>query len=193
MSTICIPTVSDWDWACGRAAVNWTATDLSAGRVTTHYAALKNTEASFWYTGSLPGTHTWLIFHWLFPWLTISRFMSSAFATIELMCCLFLEWEVYYFSLFCHPTGSGQSKVIHRCIMLQGDHYCWSKQSQVRTKASDKNDHCPQLGAVITQGRIPPAWHNMWSFRHNSHKSNVTLLKKMTHQVPDKRHCPLTA
>lgn len=82
--------VSNWDWACGGATLNWTATDLSAGCVTTHYAALKSTEAPFWHTGSWPETNTWLIFYWMFLWLTISRFMASAFDAIQLLCCLLL-------------------------------------------------------------------------------------------------------
>lgn len=81
------PTASNWDWACGGATVNWTATDLSAGRVTTHYAALQNTEASFWHTDSWPDAHTLLIFHLMFSWMTI-----SSFRTIEIfvLICVFV-------------------------------------------------------------------------------------------------------
>lgn len=68
------PTASNWDWACGGATVSWTATDLSAGCVTTHYAALQNTEASFWHTDSWPDARTSLIFHLMFPWMTIRSF-----------------------------------------------------------------------------------------------------------------------
>lgn len=104
--------ISYWDWACGGATVNWTATDLSAGCVTTHYAALKNPEASFWHTDSQPETHTWLIFHLMFTWMTISRFMTSDFIAIQLLCSLFLPMKSFFtfllkaFYLFSHHTGN---------------------------------------------------------------------------------------
>lgn len=121
--------VSHWDWACGGATVNWTATDLSAGCVTTHYVTLKNTEASFWHTDSWPKTHTWLIFHLIFPWMTISRFVTSAFIAIQLLCSLILPMRSYFslheeYYLFSHLTGNLWSKIIHRCLPDKVDLYC---------------------------------------------------------------------